>query len=148
MLFIQNHQTGEIARLDRDGRTVHPAWVHDQLGTDAESDLQYVLDECDLYEFAKRPGQRDEAGIFMPKLDADEFIAERAADEADSLMNSIDTGWTESMWYTIGAHYDRLGLTESDLGLLVHHMNGTEDVRDDVVAMLERLQSAELAAAS
>jgi hypothetical protein len=42
---IRHHTTAETLTLSRDLRTEHPAWVHEQLGTDSEAELQAALDQ-------------------------------------------------------------------------------------------------------
>ena len=63
-LYIRNFETDEIAALDRDVRTNHPAWVHAQLGTTSESELQLFLDNCMLDEFIHAANREDAAGVF------------------------------------------------------------------------------------
>lgn len=64
-ITIRNHETGEIIAIDRDVRTVHPAWVHDQLGTTCESELQHAMDQC--YVGAYADGMRDESGVLIQR---------------------------------------------------------------------------------
>lgn len=66
MLHIRNHETGAVEPLARDVRARHSDWVHRQLGTRSESDLQHALDQMSIEEFAAHPGAEDEAGIFVP----------------------------------------------------------------------------------
>lgn len=42
---IMHHATGETLTLSRDVATTHPAWVHGQMGTDSEAELQWALDQ-------------------------------------------------------------------------------------------------------
>ena len=44
-MTITSHTTGETLTLSRDVRTVHPAWVHEQMGTETEAELQAALDQ-------------------------------------------------------------------------------------------------------
>jgi hypothetical protein len=44
-MTITSHTSGETLTLSRDVRTVHPAWVHEQMGTETEAELQDVLDQ-------------------------------------------------------------------------------------------------------
>lgn len=62
-----------------------------------------------------------------------------AQTEAKALIQSIDSGWDESMWEEIEDQADELGLCPADLGLLKHHMDGTANVREQVLAMLQRI---------
>ena len=64
-ITIRHHETGEIIAIDRDVRTVHPAWVHDQLGTTCESELQDGLSQCHVDDYAD--GVRDECGILIER---------------------------------------------------------------------------------
>lgn len=65
-LSIIKHHDDAVAPLVRDVTHVHPDWVHEQLGTQSEAELQHFLDACDEAEFAKNSGQPDDAGVFMP----------------------------------------------------------------------------------
>lgn len=65
-LSIRNHNNGDVSELVRDVTHAHPDWVHAQLGTNSESELQHFLDSCDEAEFAKHMGFIDVAGVFMP----------------------------------------------------------------------------------
>ena len=64
-ITIRHHETGEIIAIDQDVRTVHPAWVHDQLGTTCESELQDGLSQCHVDDYAD--GVRDECGILIER---------------------------------------------------------------------------------
>ncbi|MBM4200319.1 MAG: hypothetical protein FJ189_03425 [Gammaproteobacteria bacterium] len=66
---IRNHTTGETAALVRDVCHHHPNWVHAQIGTDTESELQNVLDGLIDSEYAAHPYQCDECGIYAEKGD-------------------------------------------------------------------------------
>ena len=63
MLRITNFQTGVTEKLVRDVCHDHPAWVHGQLGTGSESELQGFLDCTDLGEFQARPYEEDMCGV-------------------------------------------------------------------------------------
>lgn len=54
---IRNLTTGETLTLSRDVRHTHPAWVHDQMGTESEAELQAALD---CYEASDA---EDECGV-------------------------------------------------------------------------------------
>jgi len=75
MLRIKNHQTGEVEKLVRDVRHKHSDWVHAQLGTESEAELQLFLDNCILAEFAANPDREDTAGVFMSSEDAADYYA-------------------------------------------------------------------------
>jgi len=51
-IIIYRHDSNESAAVSRDVRDVHPAWVHEQLGTDSESALQAYLDNVDPFALA------------------------------------------------------------------------------------------------
>jgi hypothetical protein len=53
MWSIRNHQTGEVIELIRDVCTEHPEWVHQQCGTESESELQHMLDQMSSEDYAK-----------------------------------------------------------------------------------------------
>jgi len=74
MLNIRNFQTGEIEALSRDVSDTHSEWVHDQLGTESESELQGFLDQCSLAEYADNPDNADNCGVFMTAADAAEYL--------------------------------------------------------------------------
>ena len=64
MLQIRSHRTGATETIERDVCHIHPAWVHEQLGTESESQLQQYLDGLDLRTFEENPGCKDAAGMF------------------------------------------------------------------------------------
>lgn len=74
MLTILNRETAETERLVRDVCHTHPVWVHKQLGTKSESDLQLMLDCIDEAQYAARPECPDESGIFMGEEEASEYL--------------------------------------------------------------------------
>jgi len=51
MITITNKKTGEKIEIVRDVRTQHPAWVHEQLDTQSESELQAHLDQCNVEDW-------------------------------------------------------------------------------------------------
>lgn len=64
---ITNLKTGEVANIARSVTTIHPEWIHDQLGTKSEAELQHYLDGnhiSDWYREGKHLGA-DVAGISM-----------------------------------------------------------------------------------
>ena len=63
-LKIRSHDDGLTADLCRDVTAVHPQWVHDQIGTESEAELQQFLDACEQNEYMRNPGQVDDAGVF------------------------------------------------------------------------------------
>lgn len=66
---ITNQQTGEKATIQRDVRATHPAWVHKQLGTNSEAELQQFLDDYNVNDFYASPDGShlgpDDVGIEM-----------------------------------------------------------------------------------
>lgn len=65
-LKIRNQENkNQTADLVRDVCHTHPAWVHAQLETEGESELQGMLDQVDLQEFMRSPGEEDQyTGIY------------------------------------------------------------------------------------
>ena len=64
---ITNAHNGEVCPISRDVCTVHPAWVHEQLGTASESELQDCLDALNVsmwYRDGEHLGQ-DVGGLEM-----------------------------------------------------------------------------------
>jgi len=67
---ITHMKTGAVWPISRDVCTDHPAWVHEQLGTASESELQAILDGmniADWYRDGEHLGQ-DAAGLEMFEL--------------------------------------------------------------------------------
>jgi len=48
---ILDKNTGEIATISRDVETSHPAWVHTQLISSSESELQQMLDGINMSDW-------------------------------------------------------------------------------------------------
>lgn len=64
---ITNLKTGGVIKIDRSVTTKHPAWVHEQMGTSSESELQAALDGynvSDWYRDGKHLGP-DDCGLEM-----------------------------------------------------------------------------------
>lgn len=76
LFSIKNHTTGKIIRLSGDVRSCHPQWVHDQMGTETESDLQHALDQYCYDDFVDTPGTPDCNGVLMTAEDAAEWREE------------------------------------------------------------------------
>jgi len=76
MLRIRNNQTGEVESISRDVRHTHSDWVHAQCGTESESELQDMLSQMSLSEFAANPDSEDSCGIFMTAASAAEYLGE------------------------------------------------------------------------
>ena len=49
---IYRHDSNDSVLLSRDVRDEHPAWVHEQLGTESEAELQAHLDNLDPFAYA------------------------------------------------------------------------------------------------
>lgn len=58
---------------------------------------------------------------------------------AKKLITTIDTGWDESLIDEIADNADELGLCPADVGILKHHLEGTEDMREQALALLQRI---------
>ena len=74
MLQIRNKKTEETEALHRDVCHRHPAWVHVQIGTSSESELQGFLDSCSFNMFAENAGVEDSCGVFMSNEDAEKYL--------------------------------------------------------------------------
>jgi hypothetical protein len=61
-----NEDNSVTSDLYRDATSIHPAWVHEQLGTESESELQAFLDDCEQGAYLRNPDEADEAGIYFP----------------------------------------------------------------------------------
>jgi hypothetical protein len=64
---ITNQKTGETLSVSRDVCATHPAWVHEQMGTSSEMELQLCLDQyhvSDWYRAGKYLGP-DCSGLEM-----------------------------------------------------------------------------------
>lgn len=105
--IIRRHNGIETARLSRDVRDEHPAWVHEQLGTESESQLQSFLDQCDPFAYAgKEDYDADGIRLADPQLrvigdldgpDEDCGIVCRVTDYMQEAYVAWDTGvstWT------------------------------------------------------
>lgn len=69
-ITITDRETGAVARIDRSVTTQHPQWVHGQLGTESESELQHYLDQCSVDDWYDANGRNlgpDCAGITMTR---------------------------------------------------------------------------------
>ncbi len=63
---IRSQETGEIEILARDVCTEHSEWVHRQLGTSSESELQHFLDQLEVLAYIEcsgGPDSRDDFGV-------------------------------------------------------------------------------------
>lgn len=61
-ITITNLKTGEFCDAARDVRAGHPDWVHQQLGTESEEELQGFLDQYSAEAVGKGP---DVFGVSM-----------------------------------------------------------------------------------
>ena len=67
-IFIKNLETGEILNVSRDVRDSHPEWVHEQMGTSNEVELQNVLSQMNVNDWYDDDGHHlghDELGLTM-----------------------------------------------------------------------------------
>lgn len=67
-ITITNLKTGETILVDRSVTTEHPEWVHQQLGTQNESNLQRALDGYNVSEWYDSSGKylgADVCGLSM-----------------------------------------------------------------------------------
>lgn len=107
MLKIRNLKTGETTSLSRDVRDVHPEWVHEQLGTESESELQGFLDNCSMEEFLLCLDTPDDCGVFYPINDApSKYIAINFLRlPVEALPNAAfvdpDNAWETDAWSTL-----------------------------------------------
>jgi hypothetical protein len=66
---IYRHDDNESVLLSRDVRDAHPQWVHDQLGTTDEAELQSVISELDPFSYAgDTVGDSDGVKLDDPQL--------------------------------------------------------------------------------
>lgn len=66
LLYIRNKTTRELSPLWLDASYAHPAWVHEQLGTRSESELQNMAQQLDLAQYLLvGPNNEDASGIFV-----------------------------------------------------------------------------------
>lgn len=84
-ITITNKQTGERISIARNVAVIHPAWVHEQLGTESEADLQTCLDQFSLSDYYDGETHKG----------ADEYGVELIADEADWSYRISDGNATE-----------------------------------------------------
>jgi len=57
IITITNKKNGEMAPIKRDVCASHPAWVHAQLGTKSEIDLQATLDGMHVNDWYDSDGE-------------------------------------------------------------------------------------------
>lgn len=79
---ITNHTTGETITINRDVTHAHPVWVHEQLGTESESDLQALMDQYNLHDYYS-------VGRHLP---ADAYGVVLTADDDDWTYQLRDSG--------------------------------------------------------
>lgn len=84
---ITNLTTAETITIARDVTATHPQWVHDQLGTESESELQDSLSNWSLSDYYDRSGEH---------LGADEYGVSMTADESDYEYRITDGNARES----------------------------------------------------
>ena len=65
MITIRSHDSSRVAVLYRDVSVLHPVWVHEQLGTNNEVELQQVLDSLNILDFEETDFSRDADGVLI-----------------------------------------------------------------------------------
>lgn len=83
---ITSQKTGEQAAISRSVTTTHPQWVHDQLGTGSESELQRALDQLNVGGWYDADGKH-----LGPDCCGLEMFADRA-ERASALGRSLEAG--------------------------------------------------------
>lgn len=93
---ITNQKTGSVCPIDRSVTTSHPEWVHQQMGTASESELQRSLDGANVSDWydegAKHLGP-DDNGLEMIEDDPEDtqFDQDISASAQDGrLASAID----------------------------------------------------------
>lgn len=72
LIQITNLETGEQVTIARDVTSTHPQWVHDQLGTSNETELQRLLDNLNVEDWYGSDDSHlgdDEYGLAMYRGD-------------------------------------------------------------------------------
>lgn len=64
-LMIRRFGSLETCTLIDDVRCAHPQWVHDQMGTDSESELQGVLGCYSIEDMVRSAPEEDACGMFV-----------------------------------------------------------------------------------
>ena len=65
MITIRSHDSYRVAVLHRDVTHHHPSWVHRQLQTASEAELQQILDALNVADFEETGYERDCDGILL-----------------------------------------------------------------------------------
>jgi hypothetical protein len=101
-ISIKNQDTGELCPITRDVSTTHPQWVHRQLGTASEEELQAVLDSHNVgmwYLDGKHLGP-----------DGDGLIMETEPNDARRILERRDDGhvtdFGDHLVLTVAEDYD------------------------------------------
>ncbi len=120
-LKIRNAEDASVtADLVRDVSYHHPPWVHHQLGTESESELQAVLDGCEQGEYLRNPGQADDAGIFF---DGETFTISAYFERDDQI---IDASQAEVIGEAYGQIYTHQSSAEDAADALQADLDGTD----------------------
>lgn len=86
MIQITNTKTREIITICRNVTATHPMWVHDQLGTSSEAELQQCLDQMSVDDWYDSRGEHlgdDVCGVSMYR--DNETIRNKASEEGEAI---------------------------------------------------------------
>ena len=67
-ITITNHDTGKVREIHHCVTMTHPQWVHDQLGTSSEAELQRAIDQRHVFDWYDQTGTHrgpDSDGLSM-----------------------------------------------------------------------------------
>lgn len=99
---ITNLATAETITIARDVTATHPQWVHDQLGTESESELQDSLSNWSLSDYYDRSGDHKGADEYGVSMIADEGDYEYRITDGNASETADTLDEAESMvedWY-------------------------------------------------
>lgn len=99
---ITNLTTAETITIARDVTVTHPQWVHDQLGTESESELQDSLSNWSLSDYYDRSGDHKGADEYGVSMIADESDYEYRITDGNAHESADSLDEAESMvedWY-------------------------------------------------
>lgn len=78
-MTITHRETGETIELSRSVRDQHPAWVHEQLGTSTEAELQDTLSQYRVSDYYGRDGRHlgaDGQGVSLEDVEPCAYCGE------------------------------------------------------------------------
>lgn len=79
---IKNQTTGRVITLSRSASDIHPAWVHQQMESESELELQQTLEDYyNFKEMAENIGKPDICGVFLDQEGYDAIIADMSDDD-------------------------------------------------------------------